>query len=401
MADYKTNERYLPRTGNLIASDNQLVNEADYIRRKLEGDTLFNETISVQRSSVFSLSSIYPLSVFRDVVSGTVVHDVDEYILSPGATLDTAQQGLYIPGFEVNAGIGVRADADADLQYGYYDDNNGFFFKFTQANGPQLGIRRAGVDILIDRADFNVDKLDGTGPSGINVDRTLGYVWEIDFTWYGYGPIIWKVVDKGTGESKKPRTYIIHITSIPADTSTQNPNLSIRAENLGASGNVYVTGRQFSIYGPYTPASRLTGITSNIVTVSDTWTYIMGFTRVSEDFYRIRTDSARVINKGVNDIEVQLIVNPVITGFTPVSPPNRSPSETAVNFDISGTGFTGGEVFFSSILEGSSRTDSNASIAGEIDREVPRTYPVAMVARCLNAGQTSDVLAHLRVREEW
>jgi hypothetical protein len=47
------------------------------------------------------------------------------------------------------------------------------------------------VDLKIPQSEFNLDKADGTGPSGYNVDLTKMQMFYIDYSWYGAGFIRW------------------------------------------------------------------------------------------------------------------------------------------------------------------------------------------------------------------
>ena len=43
------------------------------------------------------------------------------------------------------------------------------------------------IDVRIPQSQFNIDKCDGTGPSGYNIDLTRMQMWYIDYSWYGAG----------------------------------------------------------------------------------------------------------------------------------------------------------------------------------------------------------------------
>jgi hypothetical protein len=47
------------------------------------------------------------------------------------------------------------------------------------------------IDTRIPQSDFNIDRLDGTGPSGYNLDLTKMQMFYIDYSWYGAGFIRW------------------------------------------------------------------------------------------------------------------------------------------------------------------------------------------------------------------
>ena len=48
-------------------------------------------------------------------------------------------------------------------------------------------------ELRVPQADFNLDTLDGNGPSGYNIDLTKMQMWYIDYSWYGAGFIRWGV----------------------------------------------------------------------------------------------------------------------------------------------------------------------------------------------------------------
>jgi hypothetical protein len=47
----------------------------------------------------------------------------------------------------------------------------------------------AAVDTRVVQSSWNRDKLDGTGPSGLTLDLTKGFILAIDLLWYGYGRV--------------------------------------------------------------------------------------------------------------------------------------------------------------------------------------------------------------------
>jgi len=49
------------------------------------------------------------------------------------------------------------------------------------------------IDLRIPQSQFNIDRLDGTGPSGYNIDLTKMQMFYIDYSWYGAGFVRWGV----------------------------------------------------------------------------------------------------------------------------------------------------------------------------------------------------------------
>ena len=88
----------------------------------------------------------------------------------------------------------VPEDPKANLQqnFGVFDDNDGAFFR---ANGTtlQFVIRTSTsgspVNNAIDQANWNLDKLDGSGPSGVTLDASQAQILWMDLEWLGVGQV--------------------------------------------------------------------------------------------------------------------------------------------------------------------------------------------------------------------
>jgi len=83
----------------------------------------------------------------------------------------------------------------------------------------------APTDTWIYQADFNIDKLDGTGPSGMNIDTTKLNVFQIDFRWLGAGVLRFAVESPTTGELIT--FHKIHYTNQNIVPSISNPSMRI------------------------------------------------------------------------------------------------------------------------------------------------------------------------------
>ena len=84
------------------------------------------------------------------------------------------------------------ASGAAFTALGYYDDDNGCFFRY-QASGVSVVVRSntsgSPVDDSILQSGWNLDTLDGNGPSGIAVDWTKEQIFIIDLQWLGVGRV--------------------------------------------------------------------------------------------------------------------------------------------------------------------------------------------------------------------
>jgi hypothetical protein len=76
---------------------------------------------------------------------------------------------------------------------GSFDQDNGLFLEQNTA-GTLRVVRRtfvsgAAVDNAVDQSSWNLDPLDGTGPSGITLDVTKTQILVIDYEWLGVGRV--------------------------------------------------------------------------------------------------------------------------------------------------------------------------------------------------------------------
>ena len=118
---------------------------------------------------------------------------------------------------------------------GLFNENNGFYFE-DDGGSYSVVIRRntAGgvVENRIARDDWNVDKLDGTGPSGITADATKTQMFLIEYEWYGAGIVEFKWVYENN-------SYPIHRfdhANIVETAFINTPFLPIRLELTNVAG---------------------------------------------------------------------------------------------------------------------------------------------------------------------
>lgn len=109
------------------------------------------------------------------------------------------------------------------------------------------------VDTKIPQSSFNLDKLDGTGPSQYNMDLGKMQMFYIDYTWYGAGFVRWGV--------RGPKGDIIYVH--------KQPNNNVNTEAYMRSGNL--PGRyESSTVPPYTLLTQSVQTTDNLLSVAST-----------------------------------------------------------------------------------------------------------------------------------
>lgn len=157
--------------------------------------TLFDSQNRYAADPQFSESTVSGASITYDSNASTVLLSVDT---TSGSTAirQTFRVFPYQPGksLEVLATF-VMAAATTNLRQrvGYFNTANGVFFQVsgttksfvlrTNTSGTPSDTR------TINQADWNGDKLDGTGASGLTLDITKAQILYMDFEWLGVGSV--------------------------------------------------------------------------------------------------------------------------------------------------------------------------------------------------------------------
>jgi hypothetical protein len=377
--------------------------------------TQFGEVKTAARTPLIELNSSYGQSLIRDVVTlagtGTVTDGAGEIIISTGATasssslMRSAEIGRYVPGYAAEVGIGMRFPAaptgEQVAEWGgrSADGTNGFIWGYDVTG---LYIARLDGGVIKDKtyqADWNLDKMDGTGKSGINLDMADGNIFQINFTWYGYGQIVWQLVTTVNG-LQAPRS--VHQLKVLGEPSIEDPNLAVFAEvSNGATTSNFtadVGGRQYSIIGEYRPAYRFAGEYRAPVATSTTAVPTITFKAKTGFLSRaIKVDMTDVIPAS-QDVIVEIRINGSLTGAVYATPTNHNANETACEVDVAATAITGGVVVWSNYF--ASGTGNRGLLAEAlVSLTIPAGQPVTLCVRTPTG--TGTCAAFFRVREEW
>ena len=129
--------------------------------------------------------------------------DVDRASTTLSVSLDTAgtrvrqtkQHFNYQPGksqLVILTGIAGNTSAGNTKRLGYFDENNGIFYQDAGGNWSVV-VRSSASGSVVDsgtnQADWNLDAMDGTGPSGLTLNQTATQILFFDFEWLGVGRV--------------------------------------------------------------------------------------------------------------------------------------------------------------------------------------------------------------------
>lgn len=125
------------------------------------------------------------------------------------------------------------AEANLNQFIGFYNDTDrlGYYFQ-----GLDFGIllREGGNDTFVAQADFNIDRLDGTGPSKYAIDPTKINVVRPAFVWHGGLPLTLEIQ---VGQSWWP-VHVFDFSNTIDETHLENPHLPVGAfvERVSGTG---------------------------------------------------------------------------------------------------------------------------------------------------------------------
>jgi hypothetical protein len=324
------------------------------------GVSRFNELVVANRTNQLNLKPTWGISNKRwdTDVSGTGAAAAEtngEFRLQSGtdtngyAQVQTQQRGQYTAGATGQAGIGIRIPtlpaSTASMIWGYTDQSNGFYFG-ADVGGLYIAYVIGGSETKVYQSSWNLDTLDGTGDSGLTLDVSDGAIYQVDFTWYGYGDIEYSVLlhDTNTNIVQKVTAHRLHIDGAIA---TYDPNqpLFFRVEN-GASNttsyDLYVGGHQYSLLSGF-PRSQVRHASEMVVTfttaTNTNWQPLVAFRKKAT--FNGRNNSVNVwLNSfsvaADNDMEVRITVNGVTSNLAWGTPTGWTSTETAVETKITG-----------------------------------------------------------------
>lgn len=229
--------------------------------------------------------------VITGVTGGYYASQTRNYcVYQPGKSLLILMSGI----------ISTNSDTNYVARFGYFDNNialssplsvkNGIYFEYTN-NTIYTKISNDSVVVNSDtQSNWNIDKLNGTGTSGINLDFTKTQLFVIDLEWLGVGRVRFGFYIYGK------IVYCHQITNINDLTSpyTTNINLPIGCSLhyptsiAGPTGPCSITQICKTVIseGGYSPLGRpFSVVTPSNVGISTAETLIMMLRGGSSNYY--------------------------------------------------------------------------------------------------------------------
>lgn len=293
---------------------------------------------------------------------------------------------------------------------GYFGANNGLYYEVdgTTAYFVERSLS-TGTSTRVAQSDWNVDKLDGTGPSGITLDLTKAQILWMDIEWLGLGTVRIGFVINGQmvhchsfhHANFITSTYIT-TASLPLRYEITNTGVTTSSSTLKQVCSTVISEGGYELYGLQQAVG--TPITAPYtLTVAGTFYPIISIRLKSTpdrlDAIVILTAlSLMGVNNGIS-YNWQVRASGTTTGGTWTS----AGDDSAVEYKLNGTGITGGRIlasgFFNSANQGSPSIDilKEALFKFQLERngltETP--YELTLVVAASPISSSEEVYAAL------
>jgi hypothetical protein len=372
----ETNYADVDTNGNLKVVPTNTPNTPLNVKFPSTGLDAFGRLRVSEPQSLFETSFLVddqPLLFSKQLTScGTANHNINKSsidfatttVSGSKAVMQSKQYFSYHPGkshlMMITGNLG-GLQSNIRKRAGLFDVNNGVFFELNGTT-PRVVVRSkvsgSVVDTAVDQANWNIDKLDGTGPSGIAIDWTKQQLFFCDMQWLGSGSVRFGTIIGGSIVYAHQMDHANVITTPWAQFASWPFRFEI--ENTSATvspGSATLTCMTLISEGGW----RREGVLRTVYNGATARSF--GASGSSVPVLSLRKQSAYVnipINivdigafaNSADDFLIKVVVNGTLTGasFSNVS--------GLCQVDTSATAITGGNEVYSFYLRGSSTTGS-------------------------------------------
>lgn len=392
--------------------------------QKLKADyektiTPFNENLSAQRTPIIQINASYDMSELRDTIKKAGNADIksihSEYELSllgenDSAVMATASRGRYVPGYAAEAGVGIRVPemptGDTEVYFGYLD------FEFeTQdiKDGAVFGVDSEGTFIAIYQDGAQTDKIykkDWNINPSFDLDLSKGFILQILFVYYGYGPIWFRVVDPIS-----ERVVDLHKYLKDGEPSIANSNLQVGAkvsqETNDTEFKMYLSGRQFAVIGtPVFKVRTVSHLREDVNIPTENYVPVMSFRRqVGQKAVPVQIQEIETLTD--NDVVVQWRVGADLSREEDqdplewITPSGHDEDEVAleVNTNADTIDMNTGIKVDEDIVLGGGGPQAKQFEEDQTASDIPDEYIVTLCARSIDGGAATATFIGKMVEE--
>ncbi len=239
--------------------------------------------------------------------------------------------------------------ANLRQRVGYFNTNDGVFLEQNDTAEPRFVVRTSTSGAPSDarfaaQSSWNVDKLNGTGPSGITLDLTKDQILWMDFEWLGMGNARCGFIING----QFIVCNVFYTANILTSVYMKTAILPLRYEitNTGATASTSSLKQVCSTViseGGYEQSSidHVARRTAIFTTIGNTFVPLVSIRLASTALGAVVLPNRVLVLPTTNqNYEVALVKNATLTGASW----SAVPTDANVEFDVAATATTGGTI---------------------------------------------------------
>lgn len=317
---------------------------------------------------------------------------------------ETYKVFAYQPGkslLVMNTFVFGTAKANLRQRVGYYGANNGIYFErdgTTNYMVERSSVTGSVVNTRVAQSSWNVDKLDGTGPSGLTLDSSKAQILYMDIEWLGLGTVRTGFVINGSfvpvhnfHHANLVITTYITTASLPLRYEMTNTGITASASTLKQVCSTVISEGGYQLQGSQNAVGTPIATPTTLTTAGTTYPII------SLRLKTTRLDSIVILSAlsilGITNnanYRWSIVGAGTTTGGTWVSAGTNS----SVEYNITGTSFAGGRTLASGYFQGSNQGSSSIDIPKDslftfqLERNsfTPTVYEMTLTATAATNG---------------
>ncbi len=231
---------------------------------------------------------------------------------------------------------------------GYYNDSNGVFFQ--RIDGTYSFVLRSSVtgspsDVrTVNQANWNGDKLDGTGDSGYTLDPSKAQILWMDFEWLGVGSVRCGFIINGEYIVCHTFNNANEITNVYMTTAILPVRYEIKTVTSAVAASMKAICCSVVSEGGFeqTSIDHVARRTTVLGTIGTTFLPLVSIRLASTRLGAVvLPNRVQVLPTTSQNYEVALVKNSTLTGATWAA---TVPSDSNVEYDVAATAMTGGTI---------------------------------------------------------
>jgi hypothetical protein len=284
---------------------------------------------------------------------------------------ETIKVFSYQPGkslLVLNTFVMSPAKTNLRQRVGYYGVNNGYYLELnntTVSFVERSFVTGAVVNTPVAQASWNVDKMDGSGPSGITLDLTKAQILFMDLEWLGVGTVRigfvingnYYVCHKFNHANLITSTYIT-TASLPLRYEITNTGATSGASTLKQICSTVLSEGGYELRGAQQAVGTLITSPKTLATAGTFYPIVsirLKSTRL--DGIAVATALSAIGNTAAN-FNWQVVSAGTTTGGSWVS----AGASSSVEYNLTGSSFTGGRVIASGYFTATASTSVSVDI---------------------------------------